>query len=340
MQSIAVLAFAMVVMGTDSLSAQPIRGNPQKAEYADPTEWPTLSNQCHWTAPGVGLLPGMPAHTHMDLKFPVQGEVELEPITARFTVTLFHTNGKVTALRGSLVKSWTLDNGAELPLVGDVNGVKVWTGTVTFDPALGTVRRVPRHGFYPLHFDAVTRYDNGDTMSNSLRLSVFSVIDTSAVEAKHGDGTGIRTQSTCTIANPKIPDIINRWGRNIVYFKQTLPILGTLSPETPWELGIGSYNYAPKKDLLPPGTLEVILNPDLHNSNPGTSVARFQGFNIRPFLSFPGNLPEGAQKVMVAWRRPTLDGLRDLTTILVLPLHIGPDGSEQPPDTWPSTPTP
>ena len=236
-----------------AVAGQAIHDDPQKAAYGSPDEWPIVSSQCHWLAPGVNATPGIPAHTHNDMKFPVYAEVGMAPFTVPFTFTMYHTAGKIISISGSLVSTWSLDS-TSLPLAGDPEGVVVYTGQVTFDPSLGVASgRVPRHGWYPLFLTVVTRYANGDQLTNALRLSVYSMIDPSQPEAKPGDGTGIRTQSNCQIRDAHESLNVDRWGSSIIEFVQMLPLLGNFSPENPWELQPLTYNYAPRQNLLPPG---------------------------------------------------------------------------------------
>lgn len=325
-------AFVCVLASVLPSAAQPIHGNPQKAAYAGPFEWPTISNQCHWMAPSIGPTPGMPAHTHVDMTFPVSAEWTTGLLTVPFKITLFHTNGRAVNVTGSMLKSWTLDNGKTFPLQGDVNGVVIFTGTATFDPALGVASgRTPQHGYYPLFLNTETRYTNGDFMRNSLRLSVFSVIDTTKPEVSAGDGTGIRTQSTCNVFDSTGGNI-DRWQSNILQYVQTLPVLGEISPENPWRLQAFGWNYLPPQSQLPPGTLEAFVDPDLHNLVPGTKIDSFTGFRVARSLYLPTGIPDGTHKLMVAWRRPNFAGDKELTSILTFNVTNGQGGPAQPPN--------
>ncbi len=164
------------------------------------------------------------------MTFPVYAEVGVAPFTVPFTITMFHTAGNVISISGSLVSQLALDS-TSLPLVGDPAGVVVYTGHVTFNPSLGVASgRVPPHGWYPLSLTVVTRYGNGDQLTNSLRLSVYSVIDPSQPEAKPGDGTGIRTQSNCQMRDAHENPYVDRWGSSIIEFVQMLPLSATSHP--------------------------------------------------------------------------------------------------------------
>jgi hypothetical protein len=323
-------------------AGQSIHGDPQKAAYGSPDEWPIVSSQCHWLAPGVNATPGIPAHTHNDMQFPVYAEVGMAPFTVPFTITMFHTAGRVISISGSLVSSWSLDS-TSLPLAGDPAGVVVYTGHVTFDPSLGVASgRVPRHGWYPLFLTVITQYGNGDQLANALRLSVYSMIDPSQPEAKPGDGTGIRTQSNCQIRDVHESPYVDRWGSSIIEFVQMLPLLGNLSPENPWELQALTYNYGPRQSLLPPGTFELRVDPDLHHGIPGTTVDSAPGFTTVTLDGLPTLIPytEGTHKLMWQWHRPTFDGTKELVSNLVFNVTVGPGGAAQPPDYVPLSNSP
>lgn len=66
-----VIALVVALLVPATVAAQPIQNHPQKAAYATPLEWPVVSSQIHWRAPGTGGLAGVSSHTHMDCQFPL-----------------------------------------------------------------------------------------------------------------------------------------------------------------------------------------------------------------------------------------------------------------------------
>ncbi len=277
-------------------------------------------------APGIGLMPGIPAHIHVDLQFPLYAEMGVSPFAVPFKLTLYHVNGEIYRIEGMRLKSWALDNGAKLPLKGDVNGVVTYTGTATFDPTWSST--TPKHGWYPYELRAITRFTNGDQTHNTIRLSVFSVIDTTQPEAPRGDGTGLWVQSKGNQFDATSP-MLDRWQSNLIYFSEALPILGPVSPEMPWRVQAVAYNYSPPLSLLPPGITEVHVDPDLHNLVPGTLIASASGFKVSKSIYPPVDIPDGLHKVKFAWRRPNFVGDKELTSILVLPITVGLGGAAQ-----------
>lgn len=312
-----VLLVLMIVGFSTSAYAQPTQ-SPQKAAYASPAEWPIVSSQVHWRAPGTGAIAGVSSHTHLDCAFPLYARLGSAPFTVPCKFVLFNTAGKITRLASS-GGGWALDGGRTLPLVGDPNGVVTYTGTFTFTPSQSSA---PAHGWYIYDMQTVTTYDNGDSMPNDLRLPVFSVIDTSQPETDNQ----IRHHSQARIRDATEPDAL-RWDFHFTEFSQILPVLGPVSPEFPWRVVVKGYNYAGTRGLAP-GVLEIWLDPDLHNGNPGTLLASGPGGSMA--YDFPGQVPVGDHRVMYMWRGATLDGSKELASNFVIPLKVGPGGVAQP----------
>jgi hypothetical protein len=316
------------------VAAQTIHGDPQDAAYASPAEWPTISSQCHWLAPNVNAM-GTPAHTHVDMKFPLYAEESLAPFTVPFTLTMYHTAGKITTIEGTLGNVVTLNAGKVLPLAGDPMGVVAYTGTVTFNPSLGVASgAVPKHGWYPALLRVVTQYNNRDVAVNQLRLSVYSVIDVTQPEVKPGDGTGIRTTSNCQVTDFSDPQNLGnaRWQSNIMEFLQILPVLGPITPGTPWKMFPLAYNYGAVQGL-PPGIFELRVDPDIHNGIPGTTIDSQTGSSVVGLPDvLPNNVPDGTHKLMWMWRRPNFGGDKELDSLIVFLVNVGPGGAAQPPN--------
>lgn len=309
-----------------SAVAQPTM-SPQKATYASPAEWVWISSQCHWLAPNVNATPGIAAHTHLDYTgAPVYAEMPTSPIQVPLSVTLFNTAGSITRIVGD-GEDLILNGGLQLPLAGNPAGVVTYTGTFTFDPRRRVAALMPAHGWFVAGMMVVTTFANGDEMANTQRVPLFSVRDTTQPQ----NDTQIRHDSLCVIRDAsELP--FNRWGSHFSEFSQMLPVLGPISPENPWRVIGTGYNYAgdgpPLAEL---GVAEIWLDPDLHNGNPGTLLARSTGSTGAFFdYEFPGQVPEGTHKVMFMWRKATPDGLKELASNLVFNVTIGPGGVAQP----------
>jgi hypothetical protein len=196
------LTLSFVALSALPVAAQfTIHNSPQKAAYASPAEWPTVSAQCHWKDVGVNAM-NMVAHTHLDLTFPFYAEWSTGPITAKWTITMFHTDGYVSdpglggyAFQSPYVKSYTLDAPFQWPLQGNPDGVAVYTGTVTVDASLATQRHEERdfpipHGWYDFTLHLRTSYPHdgpqGKGIDTALYVPVYSLLDPSAPEPDAG----------------------------------------------------------------------------------------------------------------------------------------------------------
>lgn len=317
MKLILIAVFALLPL---SVAAQPIHTHPQKAAYASPAEWPTLSGDCWYGFPGSGGIQGSPSHVgHMTfLGFPFDAEIT-GPFTTRFSITTFNAFGKVTGLWGTRVQSWTLDAGQTLPLIADPNGVKTWTGTVTFAPI-----NAPPRGWHMYELGFTTLMANGVPVGTSLRLPLYSMLDPTAPET----GSGYVINNRCTA------DAL--WGTQFTEFKQRLPILGPIDPAKPFSVLASMYNYAPLPFSMPAGVGEAWLNPDNHNGNPGTLLAMKVGPNNSPsqtelIYTFPEGIPEGQHKVLFAWKRVNMAGDKELVSNLVFNIQVGTGGGPPPP---------
>jgi hypothetical protein len=277
-------------------------------------------------------MPGMPAHTHNDLQFPLYAEVGVAPFTVPFTFTMFDTSGKITGVSGTLVSSWSLDT-TTLPILGNPAGVVIVTGHVTFDPSRGTASGfVPPHGWYTLRWVVRTQYTNGDVVDNQLSVSVYSVIDPTQPERAPGDGTGrILMRSQCVRSSSRIGELM--FGANIMEFQQLLPLFGNVSPANPWKLNASGYNYGGAElKVLPPGVFELRLDPNLHQGIPGTTLDSATASSTTRIETLPGLIPDGPHKLMFMWHRPTSAGDEELVSNLVFNITVGPGGVAQPPD--------
>lgn len=312
-------SFVVFLLLPIGVAAQPIHGNPQKAAYASPAEWPTVSSDCWWEAPGSGGLPG-PSHIgHLALTLPVGAETTGTPITGRFSITTFNAIGQVMRIAGARLKSWALDAGLTLPQTTDPTGVRTWTGTVTFDTA-----NTPAKGWYQVNMEYVTRLANGDETYTKGYASFYSMRDPTAKDTGYLNIAA----NQCRVRDSSTPGL-ERWGQQTVEFQTVLPLLGPISPELPWTLPVAGYTYG-ATGPLPEGIVEIRLDPDFHNGNPGTLLYRAVGNKIVLPYTLPVNIPEGWHRVMHQWHRPDPAGTRILTSNLVFSIFVGPGGAPQP----------
>lgn len=326
-------AFIVLALTAVFAQAQPIHDNPQKAAYASQAEWPTISGDCWWLAPGSGGLPGIPSHAgHMTLTYPYGAETIGGPLAVRFAITLFNTAGRVNYIFGRRLQTWTLDNGVTFPLQGDPTGVRTWTGTVVIDTSSGPLR-----GWYQIVMGFATQFANRDVTYTMAHVSFYSIRDPTAVETL---GFGNHVSNRCEVADATNGG--NRWGSQITEFQlQTLPLLGPISPELPWTVPAKLYNYG-RSNPLPVGIFALRLDPDFHNNSPGILLDQVEGGAITRAYTFPTNIPDGTHKIMYQWRRPDFAGTRELVSNLVFTFTVGPGGVAQPGKTVatsPHTPT-
>lgn len=333
--------------------AQPIHKQPQKAVYASPAEYPWLSDQCHYNAPGVNPLygTGIPdatsSHVHLDLQCPEDAELGLTPFDCNFSVTLRQVAGEIGFIWGNIIPVTALrfDNPAlSFPLRGDPVGIVTATGSLTMDPSSADPTRLAAHGWKDTaSVNARTFYDNGAVMNNQLIWPAYSVVDVSQPEVGLGDGSGTPSQQArCDVysANPAIAD---EFGVNATEIKQMIPLLGPVTPGLDWKMNPLTYGYGQKAGL-PLGTFRLRLDPDLHHGIPGTfiDVVTGQG-GTNTIEALPGDIPAGAHKLMFQWEQASHDGTEMLTSNLVVSVTVGPGGVAQPPDqvpgAIPTTPT-
>lgn len=306
-----------------SVAAQPIHQHPQKAAYASPVEWPTIRSDCHWLDDTATVIAGISAHAHLGLTFPYAAEMGLTPFTVPFSVTIFN-GGTLTSIvtRWVRVKTWTLDNGATLPLAGNADGSpRTYTGTVTFDPAIS--RRA--YGWDAYDLRTTTTFPDGSTLFNMLTLPTFSVVDPTQPES------GLNyVRSRCELREA---NGFTRWGWNNLKFDQLLPLLGPISREAPWSPQAIGFNYNGQpldgSVAVADAVLELRLDPDLHNGNPGILLARALG-GARLTYRLPGDIPDGLHTLMYQWHRPTVIGDQSLVSNLVFTVTIGPGGVAPP----------
>ncbi len=249
------------LIGGNICNAQPIHGHPQKISYANASEWPYDSAQCHWTPSDAVVVPP-PAnptigHTHVDMKFPRYSEFNI-PLTIQFTLKLFHTSGKITEIFAGVYHGrnardfvWDLTGSDVKPdLTGDILGLKQWSGHFTVDPD----SNYP-NGWINIFLAVNTRFDNGDTTQLTLREPVFSTVDTSKPEVWDWP----RLLSDCIPGSPRRPDV--QFGFNQVDIVDMLPLLPFSNP---WPVRVNVIGYGTSSSI-PDAIYEVRRDLDLHN---------------------------------------------------------------------------
>ena len=353
------LALLLVLLIPLSAGAQAIWGSPQKAAYSSPAEYPFLEGQCWWKAPGVNTT-GEPAHLHvLAPNFPYRGVLSTrEPFTVPFFLILHNAAGRITRVGGMRLKSITLDqqpgetavtlqarNGEvvlPVPLRGDPSGTAMFSGMATFDPA--AISAQPLRGWMAYSLIPTLVFDNSDRLFATARAPRYALIDPAAPET----GSGDIVNNNCQIEDAS-DTLAGRWGQQFTEFdRQVLPVLGPVSPELPWAPTAIMYNYAtavtglPERALPERGIGELWLDPDIHNGNPGTLLQRVIGAdNSRSFAEIrypiPAGIPEGPHKLMYLWRRP--HGAKELSSVFVFKVTVGP-GGVAPPSGTPLSPPP
>lgn len=297
-------------------AAQTIHGSPQKAAYASPAEWPTISLQGHWLAPGVNSMPGMPSHIHLDVKPPIYGETATEKWVIPVTVTTF-MDGVV--ISDAYPVAWT-DNWVRTlnPITG--MPVSVRHGTVTVQNTCYV-----QHGWFMQAVKLRGAFPDGSMMDLSNDFPMWSMCNPAAPEQTPGDGIGLpRIRAQVIITDP-----FSEWGEHIMETTQILPILGPVSADNPWFNTFFGYNYGNTFSPAPPapavqakGESIFRINPDLHSGIPGTIIddvfaTTVQGGPNRTF-QFPVSGFTGPTKLMFQWIKPNFDGTKVLTTNLIL----------------------
>jgi len=265
-----------------SVQAQTIHNAPQGvAAYADPSEWPFLSGQCHWAPSNNPVPEGNPSptlgHTHVEVNAPIWAELGATTVTMPITVRLFHTSGRIVSVWAEHSNDviWDATGTTDLPdMTGDPNGLKTWTGHVTYDPLLDKkdgYGPAPVHGWFGLRFFARTRFDNGDLMVYTLlTVPFYSTINPLAPERVLGGIEGIDLRASCTpFTTRDTPAGSNGSGISQVR-DQSLPILAPIS--TPMLVKSSTYNYG--RNGVPPSTYELFLDSDLHMNVPGTPLVQ------------------------------------------------------------------
>jgi hypothetical protein len=330
---------ALLCLLGSSAHAQMIHNAPQGvAAYADPSQWPFLSGQCHWAPSNNPVLEGNPnptlGHTHVEVNAPLWAEIGAQTLTMPITVRLFNTTGRIVNVwaEHSYDVVWDATGTTDLPnMVGDPNGLKTWTGHVTYDPLLDKhdgMGPSPVHGWFGLRFFARTQYDSGDSMNYVLlSVPIYSMVDPFAPERIPSGSEGIDLSASCT-PFPVRDTPLGSNGSGIAQIRdQSLPVLAPIA--APMIVHSSTYNYGPVG--LPPSTYQLVLDSDLHMNIPGTllvqsdinrdDAGRENADTLDPSIlaasTPPMGFAPGEHRVSFTWKNPSgAGGLRQDGTTL------------------------
>ncbi len=259
-----------------------IHGDPQKAAYATPAEWPYVSAQCHLKPAtanrtghddAFGVFNPTLGHVHVDWSLPYAAEVG-GPVVVHFVLKLFHIDGRVTNIWGSPIRNIRWDGsgveetGSEITevILGDPLGLVVRSGTLTVDPTLtnGVYTPVPRGWFYT---DLAVRVlaTTGVKVDAHILASLYSVLTPSAAETPPLTANDPNYQANCQFTGPT--DTNSPFGSAISEYRTYIPLapISAFFPLVPVV-----YNYG---GTITSGLFEERLDPDLHNGVTGTLLA-------------------------------------------------------------------
>jgi hypothetical protein len=234
-------------------------------------------------------------------------------------------------------------------------GLNEWSGTLTLDFTLGEQPWIgdffPKHGWYGTLFTARALFDNGDLLETQLVASFFSALDTTVPEipASEQGIPGVVVSSRVTVSNQTIPDNTGALTLGGTAFGVMVMELNGWWPLLPFDQDFSSfvnfYNYT-SSTPLPDGLFEQILDANLHGTPPnippneGTVLASVPagvlGVPNMPLVLKPAAMGTGAHKNLLRWRQER-NG-ESLSSILSLPLTIGPGVPVPPPPIDPPPP--
>jgi hypothetical protein len=328
-----------------------IHDHPQKAEYKDDgSDWPLLEAQGHWPE----LDPIVAGHLHVGVKFPKGAEItSATGLVVPFTLKLHDFPGYIGMFFGRHAATITWDDTGTTtppPMQGASAVLKQWSGKVALDfflgqePWLGDIGMLPLHGWTGSFFTARAVMDNGDTFEVQLVLDFFSAIDLTQPERQPAQ-QGIPGQvfsSRVTVSNkdalPSTTLAGNRFGVMVTEVNGYIPF-ADMPIDKPWTSIVNFYNYT-SDQVLPNGKFRQVLDADLHNENPGTTLdsdtAGVLGVPNRPFVIDPAVMGAGAHKELLFWTQ-TANG-ETISSVLNFPVTVGPSVPPPPPPTTTGVP--
>lgn len=307
-----------------------IHGHPQKTDYNDSSEWPTVSFQGHWTGPGLTPMPmadqpGV-AHTHIDIKAPVYAEVDA-PFVCQFTVKLFHTQGHFGGFYTSLIRDivWDETGNSTVPtFIGDPMGLVQKSGHFTVDLAMPTYYPNKLHGWAGIMLTGVTGYSNGDVVFTSANVPFFSMLNPALPEPPFGNGGGPVLWTQVQVANttviPPATSPVNYGATLVEVGNEVLDFIPIAPISAPWHTNVGTNGYGNAD--LPPADFEQRFGVDFHAGIAGTVVQTATGLSTiaRPVTLDPAQMGLGTKNA-VFFRRQT-DGPEIVYALLVFNVTV------------------
>lgn len=326
---------ALLLPVSASAQAIPIHGAPQgKAVYASASEWPQWgSPQCHWREDG--LNGGMTAHAgHLEVTAPIYGELS-GPVTMNFRVQYFHVAGTGSIWWSDTIRNVVWDatgTSAPPPLLGDPNGLKVYTGHFTLDvrvPSSG-IWNFPPKGWGMTRASLITRFVNGAMVETLWDAPFYSVKDPNAV----------------AVEDQFVPLLLARcngfpategnfqFGTHLSAIDRSFPVFAPMTGPVTLPFSASAYAFG---GLTAPGTFSAVLNPDRHNGIEGTLLATGQGMGNAggSYVLDPSILHDGENRLSLEWSQDSPLKKSTLTSILSVPIVKG-DGTAPPPPPPPS----
>jgi len=318
------------------LWAQPIHGHPQKAAYMSASEYPNLSCQTHWApgenpvvppadAPTVDLATGKFGNStishavHLDLKAPIYREVT-GPITFAGTLMQFHFAGVsvIDPSRFELYRDIVWDEtGTSTPpdLHGNPTGLTMHGFHITMDPTLPIGgHAAPAHGWFVAELQAMSFFDNGDSVITGNMPPFYSMLDPNADERSSYPLVDCRSYA----ASSRRPD--HAWGITFTETGQYLP----LAPiSVPWTNIWSSAGYGGSNPEA--ASLDQRADLDLHSGNSGRVIYHLQraGDIFEAVTIDPAVLGNGPHKVATIRTQP--DGPEMVATLAVITITVDPN---------------
>lgn len=313
------LLFALYVSFVPAFAfAQPIHNHPQLAAYGSAAQWPYWSAQTHWRLRGVPTL----AHTHADLRCPAYAEIDSAGIVCNFTVKLFHTPGRVGRIDTELIRDMVWDatgSTAQPALIGDPDGLKIWTGHLTIDPTLSETHPAPLRGWFVARFRLVTAFDNGDNTGADLIMPFYSVRDPNAPETLAIPLAG-NMGNSFSAARPEIS-----WGVTFALTNYMVPIAPISQP---WLQQFDTAGYGGVN--LPPARFEQRADFDLHAGNSGRLLYSEEHLgDITHTVAFdPAVLGSGTHKMLISRDQPNIE--EETVALFVFDVVVSTDAPPPP----------
>ncbi len=281
--------------------------------YAGPDEWPGMSFQAHWAAPGSGAKPNDPSqglinpgtcHVHLEWALPIYGEIT-GPITIPFRMVAFQLKGYFQFNSGPMVSNVIYDVPQDLPwhhFPGDPLGEVSVTGRFTFDPFIGdtgpNIHMAAPNGWTNFMATVLGVLDNGDIVSAQGMAPIFTKLG----DAVYNPDWLPNTSSGNGITS--VPDGGSaKWGSQIAEVRNDfLPLLGPI--DTIWPIPhIQGYMYGGTIGF--DGTFQMRKDMDLHHGNLGVLLPGAPPTGSGPGFLDPQFIGQGTHKIALVWQTNT-----------------------------------